>query len=95
MGENQGTAQDNARPYTSGLFKRLWEDLMISLVLEGVVPLVVVEKIKIATQPANTPDTNVNDNGLFNALESQYKRSAPQNAHEMIDAVQKVYEEYP
>ena len=78
---------------TSGLFKQLWDDLLVSLYLEGVLPS--VEKIQLSTQPANSPDTNVNDNGLFNALQAGYKRYAPRNASDMLEAVAKVYKEYP
>jgi hypothetical protein len=62
--------QDSARPHTSGMFKELWENLLVSLALENVLPT--VDKIKLITQPANSPDMNVNENGLFNALQAGY-----------------------
>jgi hypothetical protein len=75
------------------MFKELWENLLVSLVLENVLPT--VDKIKLVTQPANSPDMNVNDNGLFNALQAGYKRYAPTNARDMIAAVLQVWKEYP
>ena len=85
--------QDGARPHTSGKFFQLWDNLLISLEMEGVLPS--VNKIKLLTQPANLPDMNLNDNGLFNALQATYKRYAPRNAREMIDAVMDVWKKYP
>jgi hypothetical protein len=85
--------QDGARPHTSQGFNGLWENLLISLVLEGVLPS--VDKIQLVTQPANSPDLNVNDNGLFNAIQAGYKRYVPQNAGEMIDAVLRTWREFP
>jgi hypothetical protein len=85
--------QDGARPHTSKEFVHLWENLLVGLVLEGVLPS--VEKVQLVTQPANSPDLNVNDNGLFNAIQAGYKRYAPTNAQEMIDAVLETWRKYP
>jgi hypothetical protein len=85
--------QDGARPHTSGAFREMWENLLVSLYMEGVLPS--VNKIELRTQPAQSPDTNVNDNGLFNALQAGYKRHAPKNARETIQAVFKTWREYP
>jgi hypothetical protein len=85
--------QDGARPHTSGLFRRLWENMLVGLYLEEVLPS--VNKILLSTQPANSPDTNVNGNGFFNALQAGYKKYAPTNASEMLAAVNKVWREYP
>jgi hypothetical protein len=75
--------QDGARPHTSKQFVDLWENLLMSLVLEGVLPT--VDKVQLVTQPANSPDLNVNDNGLFNAIQAEYKKYAPRDTKEMID----------
>jgi hypothetical protein len=75
------------------MFKDLWENLLVSLVLEGVIPN--VDKIKLIMQPANSPDMNVNNNGLFNALQARYKRYTPKNAKEMIYAAIQVWKDYP
>jgi hypothetical protein len=71
----------------------LWENLLIGLVLEGVLPS--VEKIQLVTQPTNSPDLNVNDNGLFNAIQAGYKKYAPKNAQETIDAMLDTWKKYP
>jgi hypothetical protein len=63
------------------------------LYLEGILPS--VDKIVLKTQPAQSPDTNLCDNGFFNALQSGYKKHAPRNARETIHAVFKVWREYP
>jgi hypothetical protein len=83
--------QDGARPHTSKKFYLLWDDLLVGLFLEGVIPL--VTKIKLVTQPACSPDLNLLDNGFFNALQSQYM--SPSNAREMIEAVSTVWRKYP
>jgi hypothetical protein len=85
--------QDGARPHTSGKFKELWENLLVGLYLEGVLPS--VDKIVLKTQPTQSPDTNLNDNSFFNALQAGYKRHAPRNARETIQAIFKVWREYP
>jgi hypothetical protein len=85
--------QDGARPHTSKHFVDLWENLLTSLVLEGVLPT--VDKVQLVTQPANSPDLNVNDNGLFNAIQAEYKKYAPRTAKEMIDAVLASWRAYP
>jgi hypothetical protein len=85
--------QDGARPHTSNKFYDLWENLLTGLVLEGVLPS--VNKVQLVTQPANSPDLNVNDNGFFNAIQAGYKKYAPKNAKEMIDAVLRTWREYP
>ena len=85
--------QDGARCHTSALFNTLWQDFLIGLFLEGVIPS--VDKVQLATQPARSPDLNLLDNGLFNALQSQYKKYAPKNAKEMLAAVDKVWRDYP
>lgn len=85
--------QDGARPHTSAQFKNLWENLLVALAMEGVLPF--ADKVTLLTQPPNSPDLNLNDNGFFNALQAGYKRFAPRNDREMIDAVQEVWSKYP
>ena len=53
------------------------------------------DKIKLYTQPANSPDLNLNDLGFFNALQSYYYQRCPSNAMEPIDMVKECYNEYP
>ena len=52
------------------------------------------EKIYLYTQPANSPDTNLNDLGFFAALQSIYYEEAPSNATELIELVQKCFEDF-
>ena len=52
-------------------------------------------KIKLLTQPANSPDLNLNDLGFFNSLQSTYYQTCPSNAMELIQMVQETYSEYP
>ena len=52
-------------------------------------------KIQIYNQPPNSPDLNILDLGLFNAVQSAYWRHAPKNSGEIIECVKKTYEEYP
>jgi hypothetical protein len=52
-------------------------------------------KIQFHTQPANSPDLNILDLGLFNALHASYYDYAPKNSVECIECVQKTYDQYP
>ena len=53
------------------------------------------EKIKLVTQPANSPDMSINDLGFFNALQSTYHSTCPKNAIELIEMVTMCFNEYP
>jgi len=53
------------------------------------------DKIKLVTQPANSPDLNVNDLGFFNALQSMCHCTTPSNAIQLIDMVEQTYRDYP
>ena len=52
-------------------------------------------KINVITQPANSPDLNVNDLGFFNSLQSYYWKENPKNAMQLIAMVRKVFDLYP
>lgn len=52
-------------------------------------------KIKLYTQPANSPDTNINDLGFFVSLQSRYYDFSPENAMQIIDMVKQAFDEYP
>jgi hypothetical protein len=52
-------------------------------------------KITFQAQPPNSPDTNICDLGLFNAIQSSYYLTAPKNHIEIIDMVVRTYDEYP
>lgn len=50
------------------------------------------DKIKVFTQPPNSPDLNFNDLGFFNALQWAYYEKAPNNALEIVEMVKEVFE---
>jgi len=53
------------------------------------------EKIKLATQPANSPDLNVNDLSFFNAPQSMHCCTAPTNEADLIEMAKKTFKEHP
>jgi hypothetical protein len=53
------------------------------------------DKVSIYTQPANSPDLNILDLGMFNALQAAYYKKAPLNAVQLITMVEETYNEYP
>lgn len=50
--------------------------------------------IKIMYQPSNSPDMNVLDLGFFSSLQSLTCRKAPRNVDDLIQIVEKEYEDY-
>ena len=44
-------------------------------------------------QPSNSPDTNVLDLGIFNAIQIKYYSNPPQNFGELVEAVERAYDE--
>jgi len=52
------------------------------------------DKIKLITQPPNSPDLNINDLGFFRALQTQYHMLCPRNAAQIIEMVLVSYEDY-
>ncbi|XP_057809009.1 uncharacterized protein LOC131023483 [Salvia miltiorrhiza] len=49
--------------------------------------------IKIIHQPPNSPDTNINDLGWFRAIQSLQVQSVATTEHELVQAVEKSFEE--
>jgi hypothetical protein len=68
------------------------DDLYLTQALEG---LGLTDKISIYTQPPNSPDLNICDLGLFNALQAAYYDNAPKNEVELITMVEQTYADYP
>lgn len=64
------------------------------LLLQGLQELEIENKVLLYTQPANSPDVNINDLGFFRALQSEYYKSTPGNAREIIQCVQQAYVAY-
>jgi hypothetical protein len=52
------------------------------------------DKISIYTQPPNSPDLNILDLGLFNALQAAYYDNAPRKKVELITMVEQTYADY-
>ena len=52
-------------------------------------------KIRLVTQPAQSPDLNVNDLALFNGWQSVVRTKKPKNSLELIKCVLKCWEECP
>mgnify|MGYP000187147047 CR=1 FL=1 len=53
------------------------------------------EKTKLATQPANSPDLNMNDLGFFNALQSMCCCTTPRNEVGLIEMVEQTHRDCP
>jgi hypothetical protein len=53
------------------------------------------DKVTMYTQPPNSPDLNICDLGLFNAVQAAYYRMAPKTAVELIQCVEQTYMAYP
>ena len=66
-------------------------DATDELLLQGLQELQIEDKELLYTQPANSPDTNINDLGFFAALQSVYYRATLGNAHEIIQSVRQAY----
>jgi len=61
---------------------------------EAIEELGLTGKVEFYTQPPNSPDLNVCDLGLFAALQAAYYDHAPKNAIELIQMVQRTYQDY-
>jgi hypothetical protein len=53
------------------------------------------DKVSFYTQPPKSPDLNILDLGLFNALQARYYDLATKNGVELITMAEERYEEYP
>jgi len=53
------------------------------------------DKIKLITQPAKSPDLNINDLGFFNALQAMHCCTTPRNAVQLIDMVEQTHKKHP
>ncbi|KAG7339952.1 hypothetical protein IV203_025002 [Nitzschia inconspicua] len=51
--------------------------------------------VKLYTQPAQSPDLNVNDLGFFSSLQSRYYQTSPKDALDLIEMVEETYKNYP
>ena len=52
-------------------------------------------KITLFNQPAQSPDTNINDLAFFRSIQSLYYEAAPENEFALIRAVLDAYDDYP
>jgi hypothetical protein len=68
-------------------------DEYLTMALED---LGLTDKMSLYTQPPNSPDLNMLELGLFNALQAvYYYDTAPRNEVELITMVEETYEGYP
>ena len=51
--------------------------------------------VKLYTQPAQSPDLNVNDLGFFSSLQSKYYMTSPKDSIELIEMVEEAFKTYP
>jgi hypothetical protein len=77
--------QDGAGGHTK------FDDAYLAQALED---LGLTNKVSIYTQPPNSPDLNICDLGLFNALQAEYYDKAPKNEVELIKMVEETYADY-
>jgi hypothetical protein len=68
--------------------------MMTPYLTQAIEDIGLTDKISIYTQPPNSPDLNILDLGLFNALQSEYYDQAPKNEVELITMVEEVYASY-
>ena len=52
-------------------------------------------KISLFNQPAQSPDTNINDLAFFRSIQSLYYEAAPDSEFALIRAVLDAYDNYP
>jgi len=52
------------------------------------------QRIKLETQPPNSPDLNLNDLGFFRSLQSDYETECPANEEDIINFVQQSFDRY-
>ena len=52
-------------------------------------------EVELYTQPPNSPDTNICDLGLFNAIQARCKVMMPLNSVDIVDCVTRAWENYP
>jgi len=53
------------------------------------------DAVKLYTQPAQSPDLNINDLGFFHSLQSIYYQKSPKNSIELIEIVEEAFKTYP
>jgi hypothetical protein len=86
--------QDNAPahpkvddPFMLGEIAKLWDPDHVGVLTPG--------KIELYAQPPNSPDCNILDLGLFNAIQSAYWVHSPKNSGDIIKMVEETYNGYP
>jgi len=78
--------QDGAKAHFAPLDQDFYEELQ---------QLGIEDKIKLCTQPANSPDLNINDLGFFASLQSAHHCHCPRNELELIAMVRESFASYP
>jgi len=54
-----------------------------------------VDAVELKTQPAQSPDLNVNDLGFFCSLQSHYYQHSPKDSIDLINMVKQAFASYP
>ena len=85
--------QEGAEAHTSGRFFENFQCTLEGLVCDGALPF--REKIFLDTQPAQSPDLNVDDLGLFAALWAQCERTVAKDALQLVSNAKKARDECP
>jgi len=81
---NQHTA-DGAKSHLLETDK-IWSETLQHMQLQ--------DMLVLYTQPANSPDLNINDLGFFGALQSAYYEKCPNDTSELIQLVSETFDEY-
>ena len=59
--------------------------------VQGLEDLGVGNKIILYNQPPNLPDLNINDLGLFRALDAAYRATTPRSVDDILENVKQTY----
>ena len=78
---------DGAPSHFDGTKDEVWVEELTEMGLQ--------DKIALVKQPANSPDTNINDLGFFASLQSRYYLENPKSCQDIIAMVKKTFEDYP
>ena len=83
---------DGARPHRTAYFKRHFWGHVSRIVSSG---KMTTGKIVLVQQPAQSPDMNVLDLGVFNAIKSLYRKRVPRGSKGILSCVKEAWEEFP
>jgi len=76
---------DGARPHTAAVNEKQWAMHGRKNKFD----------IRVVTQPAQSPDLNINDLAFFASLQTDVELVAKENVSDLVEAVEKSWEEFP